>query len=85
MEISSKLSVDDLVRLYAEAAVNDVIDPSDKTFDRRVELHNALCKALGVESDNFKPLEFTDGYTLDFKMAERMVRLEIQRLKRKTS
>ena len=78
----TRLSLDDRIRLYAEAAAEDLTDASDESFHRRVELHDALCDALGVKRDVFKPFEYAEGISfMNPAMAERMIRMEIRRVK----
>lgn len=76
------LTVEDLIKLYAEAAVRDMTETSDETFQRRVDFHAKLCAALGIDNHKFAPFEFGESIAWTVAMAERMIRMELRRLKK---
>jgi hypothetical protein len=70
------LSLEDLIILYAE----DVADGDGGT--RRIRIHDALCKKLGVKHWEFRPFEAIDMASfLTPEMGEWFIRKAIAELK----
>lgn len=70
------LNLEDTIRLYAVSVAHE----EDGVAEYRIDLHNHLCKLLGVDPKEWKPLDWCEYGPLEGKQMEILLRQEISRL-----